>query len=144
MDAVLSVITKTARMPIVMVTIFSMILMGCNAISTGSTSSTCETGTAQFQVLDGGIQRICGCAEGTGVFTTSSSFNCTVSVNTVLYFYFTTVSTQHQISIATFGLTPQFDGSSTLKVAAMVMNRTGTFALTDVNTGIGGSVIVNP
>jgi hypothetical protein len=144
MDAVLSAITVHLKKSTLAAVFFSMILMGCNGISLGSASATCETGTAQFQVLDGGIQRICGCAEGGGVFTTSSSFNCTVSVNTTLYFYFNTISTQHQVSIATYGLTPQFDASSTVKTAAMVMNRTGTFAITDVNSGIGGFVVVNP
>lgn len=124
--------------------IFSVILMGCDAVKTAKTASSCESGTAQMQVLDGGIQRLCGCAEGTGLFTTSNSFSCTVSVNTVIYFYFNSITIQHQIAVSTIGTTQQVDASSTVKTAALVMNRTGTFALTDLNTGIGGSIVVNP
>ena len=142
MGAVLSIITLKARMPIVMGLFFSVILMGCGPITTGKPSGTCETGTAQFQVLDGAIQRICGCTEGTGIFTNTTPFNCTVSARTVLYFYYSSISVQQQV-VVTGNLTLNMSPSDSTKVASMVMTQTGSFALSS-NTGVSGTIIVTP
>ncbi len=140
----LSVKAILPRLPQALVLFSAMILMGCDAISTKGVASSCETGTAQFLVYDGAMKRVCGCTEGEAVFTSSNSFTCTVPVNTTVYFYFTGISISHQISVSTIGTTQMVDASSTVKTAALVMNRTGTFALTDITTGIGGSMVVTP
>ncbi len=120
-----------------------MILMGCGAITTGKPSGSCETGTAQLQVLDGAIQRLCGCTEGTGIFTNTTPFNCTVPARTVLYFYYTSISAVQQV-VVTGNLTLNMSPSDSTKVASMVMTQTGgPFALTST-TGVSGSIFVTP
>lgn len=118
--------------------------VGCNAISTQGTASSCESGTAQISVYEGSMQRVCGCTEGAGIFTQPGSLTCTVSINTTVYFYFVNITNTHQIAVNTIGTTQPISSSSSVKVAALVMNQSGTFNFQDLFNGIGGSFVVNP
>ncbi len=121
----------------------SMILMGCGNTKLVGTSSSCEANTAQFIVTDGAITRVCGCAEGGGTFITSNSFTCTVNVGTVLYFYFNGITNSHQISAGLLGVTQSFNSESTTKVGSLIATQSGSFNLIDINTSIGGTLVVN-
>lgn len=122
---------------------FSMILMGCGNTKLVGASSTCEANTAQFIVTDGAITRVCGCAEGGGTFISAKSFTCTVNVGTVLYFYFNGITNSHQISAGLLGVTQSFNSASTTKVGSLIATQSGSFDLLDINTSIGGTLVVN-
>jgi hypothetical protein len=116
---------------------------GCNGISTKSSSSGCATNTAQLYIYEGGMSRVCGCAEGTGFFSGSNSFNCTMSIGTTLYFTFIGLgSSNHQIRYQ-YGNTAVFNQSSSTNSAAFIMNQSGSFPFSDLN-GIGGTFIITP
>ncbi len=127
------------------IALFSIIgSMGCDGISTKGTSSSCETGTAQIIVYEGAMKRVCGCTEGSGTFSQPSSLTCTVPFNTAVYFYFTAISSSHQVSVTNIGSTSAVDANSSVKTSAIVMNQIGTFTFQDIFNGIGGSFVVTP
>ena len=143
MKALRKIISKSALRNNAMAAFFIVILTSCGNAKLVGTATTCETNTAQFIVTDGSITRVCGCAEPYGTFTTSNSFTCTVNVGTVLYFYFNGISNSHQVQVGILGITQSFNAASTTKVGAIIATQTGTFPLTDINTSIGGSLVVN-
>ena len=143
MKAQLPHLPKIASCQLGALAFFVMILTGCGNSTTSSASGSCEANTAQFIVSDGAITRVCGCTEGYGTFISSNSFNCTVDVGTTLYFYFPNITIAHQITLGILGTTQSIDSNSATREAAIVATQTGTFGLTDINTSIGGTLIVN-
>ena len=126
------------------VMLFSVLVgSGCDGISTKAASSGCATNTAQLYIYEGGMSRVCGCTEGTGFFSGSNSFNCTMSIGTTLYFTFIGLgSANHQIRYQ-YGNTAVFNQDSTSTSAAFIMNQSGSFLFSDLN-GIGGTFIITP
>jgi len=117
---------------------------GCNGISTKGAPVTCEAKTAQIIVFDGGMKRVCGCTEGSGTFTQSGTFVCTVSFNSAVYFDFSSIGGTHVVSINNIGTTQQMSSSSSIKTSALMMNQIGTFSFVDSFDGFSGTFIVNP
>ncbi len=122
----------------------AFVFSGCEGVSTKGTAASCEANTAQIIVYEGAMKRVCGCSEGTGTFNQPNSLSCTVSFNTVVYFYFVGISNAHQIAVTNIGSTQQVDANSSVKTAALLMNQVGSLPFQDIFNGIGGTITVNP
>jgi hypothetical protein len=60
----------------------------------------CSGKTAQIQVMDGFLKRLCGCTETSNTLIDSpngQTLNCTVSTGTIVHFHFNSTRVQHQI-----------------------------------------------
>ena len=132
--------------PIQFIKIISILgLSACNAIKTGGGSSkSCEGNSVQIQVYDTFASRVCGCTEGAGSFSTPGSFTCTVKIGATVYFNFIGINQQHQI-ITSNASSQVVNPSDAVKVAAIVLNQTGTINVADSgNTNFSGTFTVNP
>jgi hypothetical protein len=123
--------------------------LGCGIITTGGgVSTTCPAGTAQISVYDTAIERVCGCAEASGqYFSSPGSLNCTIKLNTVVYFNYVgiTLSNCHQMAIPALNfMTTVRNPSTTLQTDGYQFQSTGTFTFRDNCTNIGGTFTVNP
>ena len=125
----------------VMLSIFSF---GCNL---QSTSSDCVTGqTARITILDGAINRSCGCTEGSGTFAPTNSFQCTLKVGTHLYINYNT-SSYHYLNFGTSsGVTPQWYTPGTdSQVGAVTFSSTSPLAgfnFSDSGNSVSGVFII--
>lgn len=115
---------------------------GCGGISTKG-GSGCTAKTALINVYTNQMTRVCGCTEGQGTFNSSSPLQCTVALNTIIYFHFDIAdSSNHQITYQG-GSTQQYTNTNTPATAALTMTASGTIAFADLN-GVGGNIIVTP
>jgi hypothetical protein len=129
-----------------------MQLSGCGAITLGGRpSATCLPNTAQIEVYDTGMRRGCGCAEGasTQLFSGPNAFDCTVSINTTVYFTYVGTVNVHwvQANPANSCNFPYRDPAVSAvagQVDACNLSSTATYSFTDVPTSNGMRIIVNP
>lgn len=122
-----------------------LLVSGCGMVQNDTPSATCATGTAEIQVYDGRLERICGCSEGRGSITSGTSLNCTVSAGTRVFFNFVSIQQTHQIAVQGVTSTaPMYpSASSSVQTAVIYLNNTGSFTYRDFAYGIGGTFIVN-
>jgi hypothetical protein len=124
-------------------------LSGCGIITAGGgASTTCPAGTAQISIYDTTIERVCGCSEPSGqYFSSPGSLNCTVKLNTVVYFNYVgiTLSSCHQMAIPALSyMSSVRNPSTTSQVDGYQFQSTGSFTFRDNCTNIGGTFTVNP
>ena len=122
----------------------SFFLASCGISPTPTPSTTCDSGTAQIAVYDGGMQRICGCTEGTsGVVVSGQTLTCTVSVGTTVFYLYQGIAQSHQVSISgqtTFVV--RSGGSGVTQTDGWRFTSTGSFTFVDTFTNIGGTIVV--
>jgi hypothetical protein len=105
---------------------------------------SCAAQTAEIKVYDGGMQRGCGCSEGSsGVVTSGQTLNCTVPVGTTVFFLYPGIAQTHQITIVgQFSFQPRSGGSGVTQSDGWKFNSSGSFTFSDAFTSIGGTIIV--
>jgi hypothetical protein len=127
--------------PFVMVSVF---LASCGITATPTPSASCTASSAEIAVYDGGMQRMCGCAEGmSGVITSGQTLVCTVPAGTRVFFRYPGIALSHQVAISgqtTFPL--RTGGSGVTQSDAWTFNSSGAFTFSDTFTSIGGTIIV--
>lgn len=126
-------------------------LAACDPADQTDVSQGCPAGSAQILVLDGALQRLCGCAEtDTSIIAPPSTLSCTVSAGTVVFFQYLNTEAPHQI-VSTG--TPDFvdspvsdpNNKPTIRVHAVRLDTPGTYEFTDaLAVGVSGQVIVTP
>ena len=119
-------------------------LASCGFSPTPTPSTTCAASSAEIAVYDGGMQRMCGCAEGaSGVFTSGQGLVCTVPAGTSVFFRYPGIAQSHQVVIATQTTFPvRSAGSGVTQSDAWTFNSSGSFTFSDSFTSIGGTIIV--
>jgi hypothetical protein len=111
--------------------------------TTGTAGSTCTADTAQIQVSDGQMIRLCGCAEAANQnFSNGSSLQCTVPAGTRIFFNFVDISTAREFTVQQIQPCPLFEPSSENQTCVVQMNFTGTFTFTDLYSNATGQLIV--
>lgn len=123
--------------------------VGCDPETGIGSGQGCSTGVAQILVTDGGLQRLCGCAEtDTALAPPPSSLTCSVAAGTVVFFQY--LSTQNTHQIVSTG-TPAFEDSplsealseTRVPVHAVKFVTTGTYTFRDVFVaGANGQIVV--
>ena len=129
-----------------------LVLSGCGAISLGGRpSAACLPNTAQIEVYDTGMRRGCGCAEGASsqFFQGVTSFDCTVSLGTTVYFTYIGTVNAHwvQVNPATSCNFPYRDPEVSPvagQVDACLLSSSQTFTFNDQVAFNGVRIIVNP
>ena len=128
--------------------IAALFLSGCDELKPGASSVACASnGTAQIQIFDAGMERVCGCAEAANTSVgTSGGLQCTVPSGTTLTFYYPGIQNSHQVAIPYYGSgwAGQVRSASTSlnQSDSLLLNSTGTFTFRDNYTGIAGTLIV--
>ena len=127
--------------PFVMVSVF---LASCGITTTPTPSASCAASSAEIAVYDGGMQRMCGCAEGgSGVVTSGQTLVCTVPAGTSVFFRYPGIAQSHQVVISGQTTFPvRSSGSGVTQSDAWTFNSSGTFTFSDSFTSIGGTIIV--
>ena len=128
--------------------IASFLMSGCNEIKPGATNAACSTtGTAQIEIFDGSMERVCGCTEPANVTFGTSGLQCTVTRGTTLVFLFPSIQTTHQVAIPYFG-TSGWAGQVRTSAGGLnqsdqvQLNSSGTFQFSDNYAGLSGTIIV--
>lgn len=118
---------------------------GCGMIQNRTASTSCSAGTAQINVYDGYLVRVCGCTQTGGVtFGPGQSLQCTVDAGTRVFFNFVSLQNQHTIAVTGVGNTATMQPKpNETQTGVIWLNNTGTFNFTDVGYGTGGTFIVN-
>lgn len=144
--------TSTARLLLVSATLLTW--MGCaqsenTAVSLAGADKPCEPMTAQFLIIDGIQETICGCQEPAEVITSGSgTVTCTVAAGTAIFFHYMGVSLMHQI-VPTDGVS--FPSSMLsdpsderpVPVHAFLLDAAGTYEYLDAyDPGLTGRIIV--
>ena len=138
-----------SRKASILMVLFSMgaligLLTACGVISTEGPTATCAANTAQIAVFDTGMKRVCGCAEGSGqFFSTSGGLLCTINLGTVVYFNYVGITNSHQITIQSLTTLPLRSASSSTQTDGWSFTSTGTFTFQDIYTTIGGTFTVH-
>ncbi len=119
-------------------------LASCGISPTPAPSATCSATSAEIAVYDGGMQRMCGCAEGmSGVVTSGQTLVCTVSAGTSVFFRYPGIAQSHQVVITGQTTFPvRSAGSGVTQSDAWTFNSSGSFTFSDSFTSIGGTIIV--
>jgi hypothetical protein len=122
----------------------SVFLMSCGISPNPVPAASCQARTAEIAVYDGGMQRMCGCAEGmSGVFTSGQGLVCTISAGTTVFFRYPGIAQSHQVSIiGQISFQPRSGGSGVTQSDAWLFNSSGSFTFSDSFTSIGGTIIV--
>jgi hypothetical protein len=136
--------TKKQRILAQLFGMASLFLASCGISPTPTPAKTCAAASAEIAVYDGGMQRLCGCNEGSsGVVTSGQSLVCTVPVGTTVFFIYTGIAQSHQITITgQISFQPRSGGSGVTQTDGWKFNSSGTFTFSDSFTSIGGSIVV--
>lgn len=110
--------------------------------------ASCATGTAEIQVYDAGMRRVCGCAEASNVaFAPGQNLTCTVNVNTRLFVNFVGISSRQAqilVSLTPWATTVRSPAPGQVQTDVIYLNSTGTFTFLDPNVpNMTGTLIVN-
>ena len=118
--------------------------LGCNVDTTATTATTCSAATAEIQIQNGGMVRVCGCAEAGNQFIPDGTIlKCTVSAGTSIYFSFVGITTMRQITVQGVQSCPVAYPTGTTTTCVVRMNYSNTFAFTDIDdSSLTGSIIV--
>ena len=137
--------SRKAGLVVLQLSVMALVFLASRGLNpTPVPATTCRSGTAEIAVYDGGMQRMCGCAEGgSGVFTSGQGLVCTVSAGTTVFFRYPGIALDHQISIiGQISFQPRAGGSGVTQSDAWIFNSSGTFTFSDSFTSIGGTIIV--
>ena len=132
---------KKAQTQAVVITVLFLSACGIKAATT-----SCGANTAQINVGDTYVQRGCGCVEPSGQSYTGRTLQCTVPVNTVIYFAFANDTLSHQITFGLQSLAPitytPGPGNSNFSGADTFGSMSAGISFVDGDTGNGGSIVV--
>jgi hypothetical protein len=139
----------TAFLPIwpQLVAMTALFLSSCGLTPGTGGLGSCAAGTAEMQVYDTGLRRVCGCAEaGNVAFGPNQPMTCTVNVGTRLFVNFVGITRNAQIAVSATSWVTQVRSPSTSAVQSDVieLNSTGTFNFVNVyNSTLTGTLVVN-
>jgi len=136
-----------AAYKIQVIAIIALFLQSCGIQGTPSPSKSCATNQAIVNVHDTYLERVCGCAEGRGTFI-GNTLQCTVSLGTVVFFYYPDITFMHTI-LGSSGVNPwsfspkdPTQANPATFVDSALLNVTGNHTFADQQTGNGGTFIV--
>jgi hypothetical protein len=131
--------------------LFAMIgflLGGCGMVGTSNPSNSCAAGTAEIQVYDNGLRRVCGCTEASNVpFGPGQTLQCTVPVGTRLFVNYVGITSRQawiRVSLMPGWETAVMNPSSGVQTGVILLNSTGTFSFSDAfQPTLSGTLVVN-
>jgi len=129
------------------IAIIALFLQSCGIQGTPSPSKSCASNQAIVNVHDTYLERVCGCAEGWGT-AVGNTFQCTVSLGTVVFFYYPDITFTHTI-LGSSGVNPwafspkdPAQANPATFVDSALLNVLGTHTFADQQTPNGGAFIV--
>jgi hypothetical protein len=136
-----SLCRNVALQAFVILGLFSGACLDVNTTPNGT--NTCTTGTAEIQVDDGQMIRLCGCVEASNqTFANGSTLTCTVAAGTHVFFSFVNITTNREFTVQGIQPCPLFSPSTTTATCAVLMNFTGNFPFSDLYSNARGTLIV--
>jgi hypothetical protein len=116
----------------------------CDVNTTPGVATACADSTAEIQVEDGGMIRVCGCVEEGGQFFANGSvLQCTVPAGTRVEFSYVGITSTREITVQGVQACPIAYATGTTTTCVIQPNYSGTYTISDIyNTSVVGSLIV--
>ena len=137
--------TKLIRAIMQIIVIAPLLLTSCGEVKAGSSAAACtSTTTAQIEVFDGAVERMCGCAESANTTFGQSGLVCTIPRGTTLVFLFPSIQNQHQVGIQgmSWSGANRSSAGGLNQADSVVMGSSGTFTFNDGYANLSGTIIV--